>query len=100
MLSLLFYFYETFVVLHQQQERIWNIGFFFHIRQMHLLEYWQSNRDTLNAAYTRCAPVTCDDVVRPQKRAERERRDQLRAPGPQVPELSSNTSTWKFETMS
>ena len=59
-----------------------------------------TNRDTWNAAYTRCAPVTWDDVVRPQKRAERERRDQLRAPGPQVPELSSNTSTWKFETMS
>ena len=61
MLSLLFYFYETSVVLHQQ-ERIWNIGFFFHIRQMHLLEYWQCDQ----SRYLECCiyTVRASDVRR------------------------------------
>jgi hypothetical protein len=68
MLGLFFIFMRMILwmvaLLHtrHQQERIW---IFFHIRQMHLLEYWfssqcvRTNRDTTNAAYgtyTRCAP--------------------------------------------
>lgn len=77
------------------------LDFFFHIRQMHLLEYWQCDQ----SRYLECCiyTVRASDVrLRGPSPNEPNANNatELRAPGPQVPELSSNTSTWKFETMS